>query len=93
LIMKKFVLVPEAGFRQYENETANRDPILQAVQRPEQREMVKKDNVAQKIIHDVNKPDDLKMGEYNENMQDFSLLKDRLKGVRNHPMGLQKPSL
>ena len=59
--MKKFVLVPESRFKQFENETAA--PILQAVQRPEQREMVKKYNIAQKIIQYVNKPNELKVSE------------------------------
>lgn len=84
------MLVPELQFKQFKNETLNKAPILQAVQRPEQREMVKKYNVAQQIIHDVDKPNDLQMSEYNEHMQDFSLLKDRMKGARQPPLDIQK---
>ena len=81
--MKKFVLVPEAKHRQAMTESAsvasvNRD-VLQSIQQPEQREMLRRYHLAQNVLEDARRSphDDAKMTEYREAMQDFSLLRDR----------------
>ena len=58
--MKKLVLVPEARFRALsECETSkNSSAIMQAINNPEQREMVRSYNTAQSILqNNTNKPD------------------------------------
>ena len=77
-------LIPEAKFRQLtECETMkNSNSILQAVNRPEQREMIKKYHLAQNTLNDESKPTDVKRAEYNELMQEYIMLKDKVKGVR-----------
>lgn len=94
--MKKFVLLPESKYRQLSecaqtrsvNNTAS--SILQAVQRPEQREMIKKYDLAQSVFNDASKPSDVKMSEYKEAMNDFSVLRDRVKDVRAPSPPLKK---
>ena len=86
LTMKKFVLVPETKHRQALAASAaseNRD-VLQSIQHPEQREMLKRYHLAQNTLHDTQRSSDggAKMDEYHEVMQDFSLLRDRGSGVR-----------
>ena len=83
--MKKLVLVPEARFRALSDSevTKNSSAIMQAINQPEQREMVRSYNVAQSLLRDnTNKPDDERMREYNEKMQDFYMYKDKIKGAR-----------
>ena len=75
-MMKKFVLIPEAKHRQM-MKIDTRD-VLQSIKQPEQREMLKRYQLAQNILHDNERVnDDTKMNEYHEMMQDFSMLRDR----------------
>ena len=77
--MKKFVLLPEAKHRQM-MKIDTRD-VLQSIKQPEQREMLKRYELAQNILHDNQRlNDDTKMNEYRELMQDFSTLRDRQGG-------------
>ena len=72
--MKKFVLVPESQHRQ----TINKSDVLQGIHQPEQREMLKRYQLAQDLLHDAKRTNnETKMDEYHEAMQDFSLLRDR----------------
>lgn len=82
--MKKMRLVPEAKFRQMtESEAAKSSTVLlQAINQPEQREMIKKYNQAQNIQNDESKSTDVKRVVYNEMMQDYFTMKDKVKGVR-----------
>ena len=87
--MKKFVLLPEEKHRQAVEamnasktltEANNSRDVLQSIQKPEQREMLKRYRVAQNTLHDLGGDrveDEQKMNEYREAMQDFSLLRDR----------------
>ena len=93
--MNKMRLVPEAKFRQLtECETMkNSNSILQAINHPEQREMIKKYHLAQNTLNDESKPTDVKRAEHNELMQEYLMLKDKVKGVRyperrNHDKGV-----
>ena len=73
LMMKKFVLIPETKHRQM-MKIDTRD-VLQSIKQPEQREMLKRYQLAQNILHDNQRlNDDTKMNEYCEMMQDFSML-------------------
>ena len=84
--MKKFVLVPESKYKQTLNtvEHRNRD-VLQSITHPEQREMLKRYQVAQSILHDPQRPTDEKMDEYREAMQEFAMLRDRLRSTLPPP--------
>ena len=77
-------LVPEAKFRQLTEceSMKNSNSILQAINRPEQREMIKKYHLAQNTLNDESKPVDVKRAEYNELMQEYLMFKDKVKGVR-----------
>ena len=69
--MKKLVLVPEARFRALSDgeATKNSSAIMQAINQPEQLEMVRSYNVAQSLLRDdTNKSNDERMREYNEKM-------------------------
>ena len=91
--MKKLVLVPEARFRALSDSevTKNSSAIMQAINQPEQREMVRSYNVAQSLLRDnTNKPDDERMREYNEKMQDFYMYKDKIKGA--HMAASRRPA-
>ena len=86
--MKKFVLVPEAKHRQM-MKIDSRD-VLQSIKQPEQREMLKRYQLAQNILHDHQRlDDDTKMNEYREMMQDFSVLRDR----QGHVQQAQQPTV
>ena len=68
--MKKFVLVPEAKHRQAltvstSSTSGNRD-VLQSIQQPEQREMLKRYNLAQNMLQNAQHSNDgdAKMDEY-----------------------------
>ena len=76
--MRKFVPHPQAKDKQTVNtaEQRNRD-ALQSINHPEQREMLKRYQVAQNILHDPQRPTDEKMDEYREAMQEFAMLRDR----------------
>ena len=92
--MKKLVLVPEARFRALSDSegTKNSSTIMQAINHPEQREMVRSYNAAQSILrNNTNKADDERMREYNEKMQDFHMYKDKIKGARIAPRPRQPP--
>ena len=87
-MMKKFVLVPEAKHRQM-MKIDSRD-VLQSIKQPEQREMLKRYQLAQNILHDNQRlNDDTKMNEYREMMQDFSMLRDR----QGHVQQAQQPTV
>ena len=80
--MKKFVLVPESQHRQ----TINKHDVLQAIHRPEQREMLKRYQLAQNLLHDAKQTnDDTKLDEYQEAMQDFARLRDQQTRARLPP--------
>ena len=86
--MKKFVLVPEAKHRQM-MKIDSRD-VLQSIKQPEQREMLKRYQLAQNILNDHQRSDDdTKMNEYREMMQDFSMLRDR----QGHVQQAQQPTI
>ena len=86
--MKKFVLVPEAKHRQM-MKIDSRD-VLQSIKQPEQREMLKRYQLAQNILNDHQRlDDDTKMNEYREMMQDFSTLRDR----QGHVQQAQQPTV
>ena len=86
--MKKFVLVPEAKHRQM-MKIDSRD-VLQSIKQPEQREMLKRYQLAQNILHDNQRSDDdTKMDEYREMMQEFSMLRDR----QGHVQQAQQPTI
>ena len=66
-------------------ESKNND-VLQSIQQPEQREMLRRYHLAQNVLEDARRSphDDAKMAEHREAMQDFSLLRDR-RGVVKLP--------
>ena len=90
--MNKFVLLPEAKHRQameaVNASTAltaannNRD-VLQSIEQPEQREMLKRYRLARNTLHDsgTDHVDEAKMSEYREAINEFSRLRDRRGGV------------
>ena len=51
--MKKFVLIPQNKYLQL---TSNSGSIVQAIQQPEQREMIKKYNLATSVLNDSSTP-------------------------------------
>ena len=77
--MNKFRLVPEAQFQQWRN-SVNKSSILQSVKRPEENELVKKYNIAQRALHDTDLPQELQLAKFNESMHEFNALKDKLTG-------------
>ena len=77
--MNKFRLVPEAQFQQWRN-SANKSSILQTVKHPEENELVKKYNIAQRALHDTDLPQELQLAKFNESMHEFNALKDKLTG-------------
>lgn len=83
--MKKLILLPESKYLQLtegSNSRGNAFNVLQAVQHPEQREMIKKYNLTHSILSDAGgKPRDVKMSEYRDAMNDFSVLRDQVKYV------------
>ena len=80
--MKKFVLVPESQHRQ----TINKSDVLQAIHHPEQREMLKRYQLAQNLLRDAKQTnDETKLDEYNEAMRDVALLRDGQTRARQPP--------
>ena len=80
--MRKLVLIPESKYLQLTEEVQSRNnasSILQAVRHPERQEMIKKYNLLQSILNDSTKPDEIKMSEYGDAFNDFSILRDRVK--------------
>ena len=63
--------------------SGNRD-VLQSIQQPEQRELLKRYNLAQNMLQNAHHSNDgnAKMDEYRETMQDFTLLRNRRGGNR-----------
>ena len=84
MTMKKFVIIPEEKHRASMNavQESNRE-ILQSIQQPVQREMLRRYQTAQRILHDDSKQVDRKMNEYQEAMNEFALLRDRI-GQNQH---------
>ena len=65
---------------------------MQAINEPEKREMVKSYNAAQSILrNETSKPDDERLREYNEKIQDFSMYKDKIKAARFTPYPRKPP--
>ena len=88
--MKKFVLIPEAKHRQMM--TIDKRDVLQSIKQPEQREMLKRYQLAQNILHDPEPShNDVKMDKYNELMHDFSMLHDLNSTVRPSKTHQQQP--
>ena len=79
MTMKKFVIIPEEKHRASMNavQESNRE-ILQSIQQPVQREMLRRYQTAQGILRDDSKQVDRKMNEYQEAMNEFALLRDRV---------------
>ena len=74
--MKRFVLIPETMYRQT-TKIDTRD-VLQSIKKPEQREMLKRYQLAQNILNNKQHPNNaIKMNEFHEMMQDFHLLRNR----------------
>ena len=71
---QKYMLVPESLYQQ-KMKIDTRD-VLQSIKQPDQREMLKRYSLAQNILQGPN----VDMDRYEEAMQDFSVLKDRLVG-------------
>ena len=71
---QKYMLVPESLYQQ-KMKIDTRD-LLQSIKQPEQREMIKRYSIAQNILQGPNTD----MDRYEEAMQDFSVLKDRVIG-------------
>ena len=71
---QKYMLVPESLYQQ-KMKIDTRD-VLQSIKQPEQREMIKRYSIAQNILQGPNTD----MDRYQEAMQDFSVLKDRVIG-------------
>ena len=74
--MKRFVLIPETLYQQT-SKIDTRD-VLQSIKKPEQREMLKRYQLAQNILNNKQHPNNaIKMNEFHEMMQDFHLLRNR----------------
>ena len=83
--MRKLVLIPESKYLQLTEEvqTKNNGPsILQGIRHPERQEMLKKYNLTQSILNDPEKSSEIKISEYGDAFNDFSVLRDRIKGER-----------
>ena len=77
--MKKFMLLPESKYVQLMNnvsETDNKN-ILQAIKEPVQQEMIRKYDMAQNMLSNIAKPNELQMDEYKAAMKDFTTLRDQ----------------
>ena len=73
--MKKFVLVPESQHRQW---TLNKNEALRAIHRPEEREMLKRCQLAQNLLQEAKRTnDETKLDDYQEAMQDVTMLRER----------------
>ena len=71
---QKYMLVPESIYQQ-KMKIDTRD-LMQSIKQPEQREMIQRYSLAQNILHGPNTD----MDRYQEAMQDFSVLKNRVIG-------------
>ena len=88
--MKKFVLVPESQHRQW---TINKSETLRAIHRPEEREMLKRYQLAQNLLQEAKRTsDETKLDEYQEAMNDVSMLRDRQTRVQPHQEAQHRPS-
>ena len=88
--MKQFVLVPEAEHRQWKT---NKNEALRAIHRPEEREMLKRYELAQNLLHEAKRTsDETKLDEYHEAMQDVTLLRDRQTRVQQQQPTQQQPT-
>ena len=88
--MKQFVLVPEEEHRQWK---ANKNEALRAIHRPEEREMLKRYELAQNLLHEAKRTsDETKLDEYHEAMQDVTLLRDRQTRVQQQQPTHQQPT-
>ena len=70
--MKKFVLIPQNKYLQL---TSNNGSIVQAIHQPEQREMIKKYNLATSVLNDSSTPASQQISEYKDAIHDFSVLR------------------
>ena len=88
--MKKFVLVPESQHRQW---TINKNETLRAIHRPEEREMLKRYQLAQNLLQEAKRTsDETKLNEYQEAMNDVTVLRDRQTRVQPHQVVQHRPS-
>ena len=88
--MKKFVLVPESQHRQW---TINKNEALRAIHRPEEREMLKRYQLAQNLLQEAKQTsDETKLDEYQETMQDVTMLRDRQTRVQQQQPTQQQPT-
>ena len=88
--MKKFVLVPESQHRQW---TINKNEALRAIHRPEEREMLKRYQLAQNLLQEAKQTsDETKLDEYQETMQDVAMLRDRQTRVQQQQPTQQQPT-
>ena len=88
--MKKFVLVPESQHRQW---TINKSETLRAIHRPEEREMLKRYQLAQNLLQEAKRTsDETKLDEYQEAMNDVSMLRDRQTRVQLPQAAQHRPS-
>ena len=86
--MEKLVLVPQSEFGEFKNwkaSSSSSTDILQAIRKPEEREMIKKFNLAQSIINDSNEPYVSRKRKYDEKMQDFRTIKNKISSTRSTP--------
>ena len=81
--MKKFVLIPQNKYLQL---TSNSGSIVQDIQQPEQREMIKKYNLATSFLNDSSTPISQQISEYKDAIHDFSILRDKKMVVSKHPV-------
>ena len=90
--MKKFALIPEAKHGQMV--TIDKRDVLQSIKQLKQREMLKRYQLAQNILHDPeHSHNDAKMDKYNEMMHDLSMLRDLNSTVRPSRTQQQQPAV
>ena len=71
--MKKFMLLPESKYVQLMNNVSepNNKNILQAIKQPVQQEMIRKYDMAQNMLRNISKTNEIQMDEYKTTMKDF----------------------
>ena len=73
------MLVPEATYQQLIGRESS--SLLQAINHSERRELVKQLQSSQNVLHDESIQKETRVDMYNEGMDTFSLLKEKVKGV------------
>ena len=85
--MKKFVLIPQNKYLQL---SSNSGSIVQAVQQPEQEEMIKKYNLATSALDDSSTPLSQQISEYKDAIHDFSILRNKMPVNHKQPVSKDK---